>query len=49
MVTARKIVEAHDGELGVESAQGTGTTMRFTLPIERVQRVRAADATIARG
>ncbi|MGB9553067.1 MAG: PAS domain S-box protein, partial [bacterium] len=28
----RRIVEAHGGEIGVESAEGQGTTIRFTLP-----------------
>lgn len=28
----RRIVEAHGGEIGVESAEGQGTTIKFTLP-----------------
>jgi signal transduction histidine kinase len=30
----RKIIEAHGGEIGVESKAGTGTRFFFTLPIE---------------
>lgn len=30
----RKIIEAHGGDIGVESEAGHGTTFRFTLPLE---------------
>ena len=30
----RKIIEAHSGEIGVESTEGVGTRIFFTLPIE---------------
>lgn len=30
----RKIIEAHSGEIGVESTQGTGTRIYFTLPVK---------------
>jgi len=34
MAIARRIVEAHDGEIRVESAPGAGTTVRIVLPLE---------------
>jgi signal transduction histidine kinase len=30
----RKIIEAHSGEIGVESKEGAGTRIYFTLPVE---------------
>ena len=30
----RKIIEAHSGEIGVDSKEGTGTRIYFTLPVE---------------
>jgi signal transduction histidine kinase len=30
----RKIIEAHSGEIGVESSEGAGTRIFFTLPVE---------------
>lgn len=33
LAIARDIVEAHGGTIGASSAPGTGTTVRFTLPI----------------
>lgn len=33
MNIVKNIVEAHDGEIRVESAPGRGTTVRFTLPL----------------
>ncbi len=35
----RKIIEAHSGEIGVESQEGSGTRIFFTLPIEVMQPV----------
>ncbi len=34
MVTARKIVEEHGGEIEIESRPGRGTLVRFLLPLE---------------
>jgi signal transduction histidine kinase len=33
LAIAKRLVEAHGGEIGAESRPGTGTTIRFTLPI----------------
>ncbi len=33
LVIAKRIVEAHGGEMGVESEQGVGTMFHFTLPL----------------
>ncbi len=35
----RKIIEAHSGEIGVESQEGSGTRIFFTLPIELMEPV----------
>jgi signal transduction histidine kinase len=35
LVIARAIVEAHGGEMAVESAPGAGTTFTFSLPLAR--------------
>jgi len=35
----RKIIEAHSGEIGVESQEGSGTRIFFTLPIEVIEPV----------
>ena len=35
----RKIIEAHSGEIGVESQEGSGTRIFFTLPIEVMEPV----------
>ena len=32
LATARRIVETHDGEIGLEAAEGGGTTVWFSLP-----------------
>jgi signal transduction histidine kinase len=32
LALAKRIVEAHGGQLSVESAPGQGTRIRFTLP-----------------
>ena len=32
LAIARAIVEAHGGKIRAESAQGAGTTIRFTIP-----------------
>ena len=34
LAIAKKIVEAHDGEIDVQSEVGVGTTFRFTLPFD---------------
>jgi two-component system, OmpR family, sensor histidine kinase BaeS len=34
LAIARNLVEAHGGSIAIESAIGTGTTVRFTLPID---------------
>ncbi len=34
LAIARAIVEQHQGQVGVESAPGRGSTFWFTLPIE---------------
>jgi signal transduction histidine kinase len=33
LTIAKNLVAAHGGEIGAESAPGTGTTIRFTLPL----------------
>ena len=33
LAIAKRLVEAHGGEIQAESARGEGTTIRFTLPI----------------
>jgi signal transduction histidine kinase len=33
LATVKRIVEAHDGEVGVESRPGRGSCFRFTLPL----------------
>jgi signal transduction histidine kinase len=35
----RKIIEAHSGEIGVESQEGSGTRIFFTLPVEMMEPV----------
>ncbi len=35
----RKIIEAHSGEIGVESQEGSGTRIFFTLPVEVMEPV----------
>ncbi|HEY4667537.1 MAG TPA: ATP-binding protein [Anaerolineales bacterium] len=39
----RKIIEAHNGEIGVESREGTGTRIYFTLPLLATQPVPEAE------
>ena len=34
LAIVKHLVLAHGGELAIESEQGRGTTVRFTLPIE---------------
>jgi signal transduction histidine kinase len=33
LAIAKRIVESHGGQIGIESASGSGTTIRFTLPL----------------
>lgn len=35
LFTCKKIIEAHEGEIGVESEKGEGATFYFTLPITK--------------
>jgi two-component system sensor histidine kinase HydH len=35
LATTRKIIEAHGGEIGVESEPGRGTRFTIRLPVER--------------
>lgn len=35
LAIAKKIVEAHGGEIAVTSVRGEGTTFLFTLPVHR--------------
>jgi len=38
MVISRKIIEAHGGEIRIDSVEGEGTTVYFKIPIERDSR-----------
>jgi signal transduction histidine kinase len=40
----RKIIEAHEGEIGVESEPGKGTRFYFSLPLESVSEIGATEA-----
>jgi len=37
-VISRKIIEAHGGEIRIDSVEGEGTTVYFKIPIERDSR-----------
>lgn len=39
----RKIIEAHSGEIGIHSEEGTGTRIYFTLPIKHAQPIPEAE------
>lgn len=39
----RKIVEAHSGEIGVDSSEGSGTRIFFTLPMEVIEALPEAE------
>jgi signal transduction histidine kinase len=41
---AERIVEAHGGELGIESRVGVGTTVRLRLPVERISELPVSSA-----
>jgi signal transduction histidine kinase len=42
LYVARKIIEAHRGQIGVESELGRGSTFFFTLPVEAADEARGA-------
>ena len=41
LAIAQAIVHGHDGEIGVQSADGEGTTFRIELPLHRSAEVTA--------
>ncbi|KAA3662735.1 MAG: sensor histidine kinase, partial [Calditrichaeota bacterium] len=40
LVIVQKIIEAHDGDIWLESKRGKGTTFYFTLPVEKDQNMK---------
>ena len=44
LAISRSIVEAHDGEISVESDEGSGATFRVSLPLDSVARVAIAES-----
>lgn len=37
LVIAKKLVEVHDGEFIIDSEEGSGTTMKFSLPFQKTE------------
>src|SRR5262249_28282645 len=49
LTIVKKIIEKHNGRVGVESALGQGSTFSFYLPSATLQNLPAPDATVKSG
>ncbi|MBQ2847965.1 MAG: HAMP domain-containing histidine kinase [Clostridia bacterium] len=43
LAVADEIIKLHNGELDIESVLGAGTTVKITIPVERVERTSSSD------